>query len=44
MGCGDDKKDIVGRGIFVHEDSDDFITQPTGNMDGKVKGNSFYYL
>lgn len=36
IGCGDDKKDIVGRGIIVHEGADDFVTQPTGNAGGRV--------
>ncbi len=36
IGCGDDKKDIVGRGIIVHEGVDDFVTQPTGNAGGRV--------
>jgi Cu-Zn family superoxide dismutase len=36
IGCGDDKKDIVGRGIIVHEGADDFTTQPTGNAGGRV--------
>jgi len=36
IGCGDEKKDIVGRGIIVHEGVDDFTTQPTGNAGGRV--------
>jgi Cu-Zn family superoxide dismutase len=36
IGCGDEKKDILGRGIIVHEGVDDFTTQPTGNAGGRV--------
>ena len=28
--------DIVGRGLIVHKDPDDFATQPTGNSGARV--------
>ena len=28
--------DIVGRGLIVHKDPDDFRTQPTGNSGARV--------
>lgn len=31
IGCDDVKKNIIGHGIIVHKDADDFTTQPTGN-------------
>ncbi|WP_308993005.1 superoxide dismutase family protein [Mariniflexile litorale] len=34
--CGDDTKDIIGRGIIVHAGVDDFTTQPTGDAGGRV--------
>ncbi|RZJ67562.1 MAG: superoxide dismutase family protein [Flavobacterium sp.] len=36
IGCGDPKKDIIGKGLIVHEKADDFVTQPTGNAGGRV--------
>jgi superoxide dismutase, Cu-Zn family len=36
IGCGDPTKDILGKGIIVHKDADDFTTQPTGNAGGRV--------
>lgn len=36
MGCGDPNKDILGKGIIVHQGADDFVTQPTGNAGGRV--------
>ncbi|MGM5470859.1 superoxide dismutase family protein [Flavobacteriaceae bacterium LMO-SS05] len=36
IGCGDTNKDILGKGIIVHEGVDDFVTQPTGNAGGRV--------
>lgn len=35
IGCGDSKKDILGKSIIVHEKADDYITQPTGNAGGR---------
>jgi Cu-Zn family superoxide dismutase len=34
--CGDPNKDILGKAIIVHEGTDDFVTQPTGNAGGRV--------
>lgn len=36
IGCGDEKKDILGKAIIVHQGTDDFTTQPTGNAGGRV--------
>ncbi|WP_396157407.1 superoxide dismutase family protein [Flavobacterium sp.] len=34
--CGDETKDIVNKGLIVHEKPDDFITQPTGAAGARV--------
>lgn len=36
IGCGDPKKDIVGKGLIVHQDPDDFTSQPAGNAGKRV--------
>lgn len=36
IGCGDANKDILGKGLIVHDKADDFVTQPTGNAGGRV--------
>lgn len=36
IGCQDPTKDILGKSIIVHSNSDDFVTQPTGNAGGRV--------
>ncbi|WP_445736538.1 superoxide dismutase family protein [Mariniflexile sp.] len=36
IGCGDEMKDIIGKGIIVHAGVDDFTTQPTGDAGGRV--------
>jgi Cu-Zn family superoxide dismutase len=36
IGCGDTNKDILGKGLIVHDKPDDFITQPTGNAGARV--------
>lgn len=36
IGCGDEKKDILGKSIIIHEAADDFVSQPTGNAGGRV--------
>ncbi len=36
IGCDDDTKNIIGKGIIVHAGVDDFVTQPTGAAGGRV--------
>lgn len=36
IGCGDATKDILGKGLIVHEGTDDFTTQPSGNAGARV--------
>ena len=36
IGCGDETKDILGKGLIVHEKADDYTTQPTGNAGGRI--------
>lgn len=36
MAIGSGESDIVGRGLIVHKDPDDFSTQPTGNSGARV--------
>ncbi len=36
IGCGDEKKDILGKAIIVHQGSDDFTSQPSGNAGARV--------
>ncbi|AWA30772.1 superoxide dismutase [Flavobacterium magnum] len=36
IGCGDPKKDILGKGLIVHQDPDDFTSQPAGNAGKRV--------
>lgn len=36
IGCGDENKDILGKAIIVHEGTDDFVTQPTGDAGGRI--------
>ena len=36
IGCGDDTKDLIGKGVIVHAGTDDFTTQPTGDAGGRV--------
>lgn len=36
IGCGDANKDILGKAIIVHEGTDDFVTQPTGDAGGRI--------
>ncbi len=36
IGCGDQTKDILGKGLIVHEKADDYVTQPTGNAGSRV--------
>lgn len=36
IGCGDATKDILGKGLIVHDKPDDFVTQPSGNAGARV--------
>jgi Cu-Zn family superoxide dismutase len=36
IGGDDETKNILGKGLIVHQGSDDFTTQPTGNAGGRV--------
>jgi len=36
VGCGDKTKDVLGKGLIVHEKADDYVTQPTGDAGGRV--------
>lgn len=36
IGCGDPNKDILGKGIIVHEGADDYTSQPAGNAGSRV--------
>lgn len=36
IGCGDEKKDILGKAIIVHQGPDDFSTQPAGAAGPRV--------
>lgn len=36
LGCDDKTKDVLGKGLIVHERADDYVTQPTGDAGGRV--------
>lgn len=36
IGCGDQTKDILGKGLIVHDKPDDYVTQPTGDAGARV--------
>lgn len=36
IGCGDETKDILGKGLIVHQQADDYISQPAGNAGPRV--------
>jgi len=36
IGCGDQTKDILGKGLIVNEGTDDFTSQPAGNAGARV--------
>lgn len=36
LGCGDETKNLIGKGVIVHQGEDDFVTQPTGNAGGRI--------
>ncbi|WP_053990358.1 superoxide dismutase family protein [Mangrovimonas sp. TPBH4] len=36
IGCGDPSKDILGKAVIVHEGTDDFTSQPSGDAGTRV--------
>jgi Cu-Zn family superoxide dismutase len=36
IGGTDETKNILNKGLIVHKDADDFVSQPTGNAGGRV--------
>ncbi len=34
--CADETKNIIGKGLIVHQGADDFTTQPSGNAGARV--------
>lgn len=40
IGCEDQTKNILGKGLIVHANPDDFTTQPTGNAGGRIACSS----
>ncbi len=36
IGCEDATKNIIGKGLIIHQGTDDFTTQPTGNAGARV--------
>lgn len=36
IGCEDETKNILGKGLIVHQGADDFISQPSGNAGARV--------
>ncbi len=36
IGCGDEKKDITGKAVVVHQGTDDFVSQPSGAAGSRV--------
>jgi len=36
IGCDDENKNILGKGIIVHQGVDDYVSQPTGAAGGRV--------
>ncbi len=36
IGCDDATKNIIGKGLIIHQGTDDFTTQPTGNAGARV--------
>lgn len=36
IGGSDETKNILGKGLIVHKDPDDFVSQPTGNAGARV--------
>jgi Cu-Zn family superoxide dismutase len=36
IGCGDSNKDIIGKGVIVHQGTDDYTSQPSGAAGSRV--------
>ncbi|MEM7085740.1 MAG: superoxide dismutase family protein [Bacteroidota bacterium] len=36
IGCGDEKRDVLGKAIIVHQGTDDFTSQPSGAAGARV--------
>lgn len=36
IGSADETRNILGKGLIVHQGTDDYVTQPTGNAGGRV--------
>lgn len=36
LGCSDETKNLLGKGVIVHQGIDDFVTQPTGDAGGRI--------
>lgn len=36
IGCGDVTKDIIGKAIIVHQGTDDFVSQPSGDAGARI--------
>jgi Cu-Zn family superoxide dismutase len=36
LGCSDGTKNLYGKSIIIHQQADDFKTQPTGNAGGRI--------
>lgn len=36
LGCGDEKKDVMGKAIVVHQGVDDFTSQPSGAAGARI--------
>ncbi len=36
IGCEDATKNIIGKGLIIHQGTDDFTTQPTGNSGARI--------
>jgi Cu-Zn family superoxide dismutase len=36
IGCGDEKKDILGKAVIVHQGTDDFTSQPSGAAGSRI--------
>ena len=36
MGCWDETKDILGKGLIIHQGIDDFVSQPSGTAGSRV--------